>query len=251
MFIDSHCHIHSPEFFPDNREDAYRRSIAASVKMIVVGTSVEDSQAALDFASDHDQVWASIGVHPHEAKEGWDSIGKLSTVNRDKLVAIGEIGLDYHYNNSPREIQTEALQAQIEIALRNNLPIIFHVRDAFDDFWPILDNFNGIRGVMHSFTDTRTNLEKGLSRGLYASINGISTFTKDADQQAMYGHIPLERLLIETDAPFLTPSPLRGKVNEPAFVIEVAKHQAGARGLSLNAFADATTANATALFSLN
>ena len=168
-----------------------------------------------------------------------------------KLVAIGEIGLDYFYTHSPRDIQIQALQEQIELALKYNLPIIFHVRDAFDDFWPIFDNFHGIRGALHSFTDTPTNLEQGLKRGLCIGVNGISTFTKDPNQQKMFASIPLARLLLETDAPFLTPIPLRGKINEPAFVRHVAEFQATIRGISVEEIAAATTANAHALFALS
>lgn len=218
--------------------------------MVAVGTSEMDSRKALDFAAAHDGVWAAVGVHPHEAKDGWMAIPQLASTQSPKLVAIGEIGLDYHYTHSPREMQIEALQAQIEVALRHNLPIIFHVRDAFDDFWPVFDAFHGIRGVLHSFTDTEKNLEEGLKRGLFIGVNGISTFTKDKAQQAMFRNIPLERLLLETDAPYLTPVPFRGRVNEPAFVREVAKHQASIRDVPFGDIAAISTANAEALFAL-
>jgi TatD DNase family protein len=279
MLIDSHCHIHDEQFFPDNREEVYKRAVAAGVRMIAVGTSEADSRAAVEFAAAHEGVWAAVGVHPHEAKEGWGSISNLAgpasrsapkiftdysktflgaappTVTRGfndaaKVVAIGEIGLDYHYSHSPREAQVEALQAQIEVALRHNLPIIFHVRDAFDDFWPIFDNFHGIRGVLHSFTDTEKNLEEGLKRDLFIGVNGISTFTKDQTQQAMFQAVPLDRLLLETDAPFLTPVPFRGRVNEPAYVREVARHQATIRDIPFDDIVAITATNAEALFAL-
>jgi TatD DNase family protein len=131
------------------------------------------------------------------------------------------------------------------------LPIIFHVRDAFDDFWPIFDNYNSqIRGVLHSFTDSHEHMMAAVERGLYIGVNGISTFTKDEMQQKMFASIPVNRLLLETDAPFLTPTPLRGKVNEPAFVRYVAEHHAKIRGLSTDELAASTTANAHALFAL-
>ena len=144
----------------------------------------------------------------------------------------------------------EALKAQIQIALKHNLPIIFHVREAFDDFWPIFDTYPGIRGELHSFTDSSANLKKALDRGLYIGVNGISTFTKDETQKNTFDSIPLDRLLLETDAPFLTPAPLRGKVNQPAYVKLVAEYHANRRGLTLKVIADATTANARALFKL-
>jgi TatD DNase family protein len=138
----------------------------------------------------------------------------------------------------------------MQMALDHNKPIIFHVREAFDDFWPIFDNFSGIKGELHSFTDTKEQLERALARGLYIGVNGISTFTKDEAQKEMFATIPIERLLLETDAPFLTPVPFRGKVNEPAFVRSVAEHHAKIRGLSLDEITTVTTANATALFAL-
>lgn len=170
--------------------------------------------------------------------------------NNHKIVAIGEIGLDYFYMHSPREVQIMALEAQIDLARKHNLPIIFHVREAFYDFWPIIDNFHGIRGELHSFTDTTAHLEEGLKRGFFIGINGISTFTKDTAQKAMFAQIPLDRMLLETDAPFLTPVPFRGKVNEPAFVWNIAEQIALDRGISIEEVAAATTANARALFAL-
>jgi TatD DNase family protein len=144
----------------------------------------------------------------------------------------------------------EALEAQIKIALKHNLPIIFHVREAFADFWPIFDKYPGIRGELHSFTDSSANLKIALDRGLYIGVNGISTFTKDETQKDIFDSIPLDRLLLETDAPFLTPAPLRGKVNQPAYVKLVAQYHANRRELSLEEIALATTANARKLFNI-
>lgn len=254
MLIDSHCHIHDTKFYPESREEVYKRAIEDGVQMIVVGTSEADSLAAVDFAVAHDEVWAVAGVHPHEVKDGWQEVeqlvGRHAGEQKKKLIAVGEIGLDYHYSHSPRDVQVKALESQIDLALRHDLPIVFHVRDAYDDFWPVLDNFRGVRGVLHSFTDTQVHLEEGLKRNLFVSVNGISTFTKDPAQQKLFRNIPLDRLLLETDAPFLTPSPFRGRVNEPVFVREVAKHQAEVRGLSPATVISASTANAKALFAL-
>jgi TatD DNase family protein len=245
VLIDTHCHIHE-SIFKLNADEALARAHEAGVeKVICVGTGIDSSERAIAFADTHDDVYASVGVHPHDTKDGWDLTGLTIT---DKVVAVGEIGLDYFYDNSPRDVQITALKAQIEFALARNLPIIFHVRDAFADFWPIFDSYPGIRGELHSFTDTQENLDKALKRGLSIGINGISTFTKDLSQQAVFAAIPLDRLLLETDAPFLTPAPFRGKVNEPAFVKNVAEHAAMAREISLQELEDATTANAHALF---
>ncbi len=257
MLIDTHCHIHEPYDLP--LDEVLSRSHEAGVEtMICVGTDEKSSQQAIEFSRQHTEVFAAIGVHPHEVKDGYALIEVLAEHAEDdvlagekhKIVAVGEIGLDYFYTHSPRETQIEALKVQIEVALRHDLPIIFHVRDAFDDFWPIFDAYPGIRGVLHSFTDSRENMEKAISKGLYIGVNGISTFTKDEAQQAMFDAIPLNRIMFETDAPFLTPAPYRGKINEPAYVKVVAEYHAKRRGISLKEIANASTHNARTLFSI-
>jgi TatD DNase family protein len=300
VFVDTHAHIHEPSYSLGGDEVLQRGQAAGVEKVICVGTNELSSRQAVEFAAERDGVFASIGVHPHDTKEGWGEIAKIaqemvssspfrplpqengfaprpnrapasvqsraadvflsgedraalqiqSQQKRKKLVAIGEIGLDYFYTHSPREMQIKALEEQLDIAVSHNLPVIFHVRDAFDDFWPIFDNFHDLRGVLHSFTDTEKNLEEGLKRGLFIGVNGISTFTKDQLQQQMFAQIPLERMLLETDAPFLTPVPFRGTINEPAYIRRIAEYHAEGRGLSLGEVATATTANTTALFAI-
>ncbi|USN96867.1 MAG: TatD family hydrolase [Candidatus Nomurabacteria bacterium] len=247
MLIDTHCHIHEADY-PLSVDDVLKRAAAQGVeKMICVGTSEQSSEDAIKFAAEHDSVYAAVGVHPHDSKDGCT---KISEFAKQGVVAVGEIGLDYFYNHSSRDVQIAALESQIQTALDNNLPIIFHVREAFDDFWPVFDNFHGIRGELHSFTDIQTNLDKAFERGLFVGVNGISTFTKDPAQQKLYATVPLDKMLLETDAPFLTPTPYRGTINEPAYVSEVAKHHSAIRGISVEDVAAATTANATALFKL-
>ncbi len=248
QLIDTHCHIHESSY-PLDVEEVIKHAHEMGVKqMICVGTSEKSSHQAVRFASEHANVYASIGVHPHDTKDGWNI---EEYAEKPEVVAVGEIGLDYFYTHSPREVQLEGLQAQIELALKHKLPIIFHVREAFDDFWPIFDNFHGIRGELHSFTDSKVQLEEGLKRGLYVGVNGISTFTKKEAQNEMFASIPLERLLLETDAPFLTPVPLRGKVNEPAYVMRIAEHHARIHGVSVEEIAAITTQNAKTLFTLS
>jgi len=249
MLIDTHCHIHESDF-PLPIEDVLAHAADAEVqKLICIGTNEQSTREAISFAETHDNTWASIGVHPHDTKDGYDEIAALAGTS-DKIVAVGEVGLDYFYTHSPKEMQIEALKHHIEIALKHDLPIIFHVREAFDDFWPVFDSYSGIRGELHSFTDSKENLEKALERGLYIGVNGISTFTKDEAQKETFDSIPLDRLLFETDAPFLTPAPFRGKVNEPAFVRNIAEYHANRRGISVEEIASATTANAEKLFAI-
>jgi TatD DNase family protein len=247
-FTDTHCHIHE-ETYAD-AEAVYLRAIEAGItRMICIGTDVTSSQRAIEFAKNHDDVWASVGIHPHEAAgNGSEELKELIDA---RVVAVGECGLDYFYEHSPREKQIETLHAQINLAIENNLPMIFHVRDAFDDFWPIFDQYQGLRGVLHSFTDSQQNLDKALERGLFIGVNGISTFTKVEEQKKMYASIPTGNLLLETDSPFLTPVPLRGIVNEPAFITHIAQHIVNLQSITLEELSRATERNATTLFSLN
>ena len=245
--------------YPFDVNEVIDRAYQAGVmQMICIGTCDDSVRRAIDLASIHDSLFATIGLHPHYAKNGLDSIirSKKDFVNNKKIVAIGEIGLDYYYDYSPRDTQIKIFQEQIEMALKLDLPIIFHVRDAYDDFWSIIDNFRfaskRLRGVLHCFTDASSNIQKGIKRGLYVGVNGISTFTKDESQKVMFATIPIDKLLLETDAPFLTPYPLCGKikVNEPAFIKEIAEYNSAIRQISFEELANTTTANARALFNL-
>jgi TatD DNase family protein len=249
MLVDTHCHIHDANYPLDIGDVLARAHHAGVNQMVCVGTSEQSSRDALNLARNHEHVYAAIGVHPHDTKEGYGAIGDLLREGA-KPVAIGEIGLDYFYTHSPRDLQLTALETQLDLARRYDLPVIFHVREAFDDFWPVFDNFPGLRGVLHSFTDTQKNIDRAFERGLFIGVNGISTFTKDETQRAMFAGLPLERMLLETDAPFLTPVPYRGTVNEPAFVRNVAEYHAAIRSIDLETVAQATSANAHALFAL-
>ena len=250
MLIDTHCHIHEANYQLDADEVISRAHAAGVMQMICVGTSVSDSRVAVDFALKHDDVFVAVGVHPHEAKDGLDGLIDIIESGKSKLVAVGEIGLDYHYNHSPHDVQIQVLRSQIELALEHDLPIIFHVREAFDDFWPIFDSYKGIRGVLHSFTDNQKNADEALKRGLYIGVNGYSTFARDESQKAMFAGLPLDKILLETDAPYLTPLPFRGKINESAFVRNIAEFQGLIRRISIDEVADTTTANARNLFKL-
>jgi TatD DNase family protein len=271
MFVDTHRHIQSAGLVegerttrelwakaPDLQPDTIVQNAAeAGVDTLVcVGCDLDDSRLAVDFVKTREKCVASIGIHPHEAqhhlsdetKQAFRQLSQDGPIS--KIVAIGECGLDYYYEHSPREAQEEVLRFQIELALERDLPLIFHVREAFDDFWPIFDSYKGIRGVLHSFTDNIENLQAGLERGLYVGVNGIVTFSKDEQMRVMYRTIPLDRLLLETDSPFLTPTPYRGTINEPKHTRLVAEFLGGLRDENLAKIAEATTKNAEALFRL-
>lgn len=267
--VDTHCHIQSagmPKGERITRElwakapglsgDGIVKAAAEAgvTRLLCVGCDLEDSRLAAGFVQDRENCWASIGIHPHEAQhyaphsEADSLVEFASLASKPKVVAIGETGLDYYYEHSPKKDQIQILEFQIELALSAGLPMIFHVRDAFDDFWPVFDAYEGVRGVVHSFTDSKENLKKALERGLYIGVNGIATFSKDPAQREAYKSIPLERLLLETDSPFLTPTPYRGSINEPKRLSAVADFLAELRGEDRQSLARATTSNARSLF---
>lgn len=256
-FIDTHCHLQFEKF--RDRENQILASAAASgvKRFICVGTTLADSKAAADLAKSRKQkkdVWTTAGVHPHEADKflaDLNSIKKLKKLGSlPRVVAIGETGLDYYRQISTREDQQAALRAHIEVSLTLGLPFIFHIRDAWDDFWQIFDSYKNLRGVIHSFNSHAGHLDEVLSRGLYVGLNGIMTFTKEHNQLEAARSVPLNRLLLETDAPFLTPAPFRGELCEPKHVASIADFLAKLRDENLEELATATTVNAIRLFGL-
>lgn len=279
-FVDTHCHIHEAtleaksELSKDEAitrakwikagsptlKDIISRAIEAGInQLICVGTSARDSELAVGFVRDKSECFASIGIHPHEAEDhldyDFDKFSELAT--QPKVVAVGEIGLDYFYEHSKKSAQKQILIKQLEIAVKYDLPVIFHVRgskdtpnDAFDDLFAILTDFEGVRGVVHSFTATHTTLDKILALGLYIGLNGIMTFTKDQSQLEMAKRVPSDRLMLETDAPYLTPNPHRGKICEPMYLRETAVFLADLRDENIEDLAKFTTDNARKLFKI-
>lgn len=270
---DSHCHIQSVAALTGEEstqkiwakaretspEDIVRRAQDAGVtRLVCVGCNLPDSRLAVDFVQSRENCWASIGIHPHETHLYADNsaarqqFADLATAK--KVVAVGECGLDYFYENSDKASQLALLEFQIGLALQHNLPLIFHVREAFNDFWPVFERFTSaghhIRGVLHSFTDTQANLDRAIGHGLFIGINGIATFTKKPEQQELYRTVPLEHVLLETDAPFLTPTPDRGKICEPYHIRTIAEFLAGQRGEPVEKIATVTTQNAQQLFGI-
>jgi len=250
MLVDTHCHIHEDDYQLDVDEVIKAAHKNGVNQIICAGTTIEKSLQAIEFAKNHKDIYAIAGIHPHYAKDGIGEFEELIKTNHDLIVGIGEIGLDYHYDNSPHKDQIELLRAQIKIALKYNLPIAFHVREAFDDFWPIFDEFSSIRGVIHGFTDTAENLQKALDRGLYISVNGYSTFIKDQAKKDMFKSIPVVKMIFETDAPFLTPEPFRGKINQSAYVKNIAEYHGAIRNIGFDEISAITTSNARDLFNL-
>lgn len=259
MLVDTHAHIHLDEF-KDDVDDVINRAKINDVKIIItVGIDEIDSKKALEFCYLKDSsgidLYASAGIHPHEASRGDDSLLTLKELAigggyDGKLVAIGECGLDYYRNNSSRIDQIKALEFQLQLAVDAELPVIFHVRDAWDDFFSIIKNFNNTRGVVHSFTGTIHEAKQVLKNNLYFGLNGIMTFTKDSEQLEAVKYIPKDKILLETDCPFLSPEPNRGKRNEPANIEYIAKFIAKLRGDKFSEISEYSTTNAKALFTL-
>jgi TatD DNase family protein len=251
--IDSHCHIDLPQFDAD-REAVVERARAVGVQRFLLVGGVDEHQGhrrALEVAAALG-VPASAGVHPHEAKLWTDGVAdELRGLAREgRLVAIGEIGLDFHYDHSPRPVQRDVFRRQVRLAREVGLPVIVHTREADDETATLLEEerANEVGGVIHCFTGGEDLARRALALGFYISFSGIVAFPRSETIQAVARTTPLERVLIETDAPFLAPPPHRGKRNEPAFVVEVARRLAQLRGTSIEAVATATSANFERLF---
>jgi TatD DNase family protein len=254
QFVDTHCHVHFPDYELDADQVIRDAAESGVTRLIAVGCTLHDSKRGIDLAARYQHVWASIGVHPHESSDYVHDHHALQQLHglasAPKVVAVGEIGLDYHYMHSSKEDQQKMFRYQLDIAVEHNLPVIFHVREAFDDFFKILDEHADLTGVVHSFTATKTELDGVIKRGLHIGLNGIMTFTKDTAQLEAAKSVPLNRLVLETDAPFLTPVPYRGKICQPKYVVETARFLSDLRGESLEELAMATTRNAKELFNL-
>ena len=250
--FDTHCHIQFDDYGLDPADVIESARLAGVTRMMSVGCSLHDSQQAIEMASKYDNVWASIGLHPHEASRYVDDESAIQSfrgiANSPKVVAIGETGLDYFYNHSSKEDQKKMLRLQLDIASQHDLALIFHIREAFDDFWEIFDTYKGIRGVVHSFTAGPKELAQVLERGLYVGLNGIITFTKNIEQLEAIKSMPLQSILLETDAPFLTPVPLRGTICSPEHARLTADFLAKLRDESIELVASVTTQNALNLF---
>ena len=243
--IDSHCHLHDLDFYTP---EAQAKALAACAekqveKLICIGTDHEDSFKAAEFAAQNPtKLFWSYGIHPNE----FDKPRKdVQFEHNNRPVAIGEVGLDYHYGENDKLNQARLLEEMLDLAIRENLPLIFHVREAFDDFFAILDNFSTvkIRGVVHSFSDNKKNLKKSLERDFYIGVNGLATYST-------LPMPPIKRILLETDAPFLAPVPLRGQTNQPVNVHYVAKWLSEKLGLDFDEVARITTENSGTLFNL-
>jgi TatD DNase family protein len=248
--IDSHCHLNYPGLVEDEAGVLDRARARGVTGFLNISTRQSEWDRVVAAAERHPDVWAAVGVHPHEADQhpdlGADAL--VAAVEHPKVVAIGECGLDYHYDKSDRGAQRERFRAHIAAARETGLPIVVHTRDAEEDTAAILRDESGVTGVLHCFTGTRWLAEQGLELGYMVSLSGIVTFKNARELQEVARMLPADRLLVETDAPFLAPVPNRGKTCEPAFVADTAAFVAALRGEDPKELAERTTANFFRLF---
>ena len=249
MLVDSHCHLGDAGFAGDLAEAVERAAAVGVGHLVVIGESREAAARALELAGRDWRLSATAGVHPHIAST-WDratAVWMAEQLRHPAVVAAGELGLDYHYDNSPRERQREAFEAQLELAARSGKPAVIHARDADHDVAAILRNHPEVVAVLHSWSSGEPLLRAGLELGHYFSFSGMVTF-RSWQGDAALRRIPTERLLVETDAPYLAPVPHRGKRNEPAFVVEVAKRLGQVLGVTVAEVERVTTENAIRVF---
>ncbi|HEX4768979.1 MAG TPA: TatD family hydrolase [Lichenihabitans sp.] len=253
MLTDSHCHLDFPEFAAELPAVLERARAAGVGRFITISTRVREAARYRAIAEAHEDVFFTVGTHPHQAAEEPDvSVETLIGLARHpKCVGIGEAGLDYHYDYAPREVAARVFRTHIAAARASGLPLVVHARDADADVAAILEDEMGqgpFRAVLHCFTSSRALAETGLRLGLFVSFSGVVTFKNSAGLRDIARDVPLDRMLVETDAPFLAPIPYRGKRNEPAYVAATARVLAELKGLDDKAFAAATSANVERLF---
>lgn len=251
LLIDTHAHLDCPEFDHD-RAEVISRASAQGIGVLTVGVDLKSSQAAVKLARENKLVWAGVGVHPHEASTFTSSVEQklIELTAEEKVVAIGEIGLDYYRDLSPRQTQRTAFTKQIILANKLHLPVIIHNRESTMDMLGLLSKYRPNSGVLHSFLGDIELAQQFLEIGLFLGIGGPLTFKKNDTLRSAVSHIPIERIVIETDAPYLTPAPYRGKRNEPSYVCHVAEQIASLKGMSLQEVANITKRTACGLFNI-
>ncbi|HXZ00147.1 MAG TPA: TatD family hydrolase [Stellaceae bacterium] len=248
ILVDSHCHLDYAA--PDERPEILARARRAGVEtLLTIGTKISDFADVLAIAAADPNIWCSAGIHPHEAAVEEDQIARLAALTQHmKVVGIGETGLDFHYEHSPRERQEAMFRAHCAASRETNCPLIIHSRAADAETAAILREEKPPAGVIHCFSTGRALAEAALDLGLYISLSGIVTFKNAGELRAIVPDLPLDRLLIETDAPYLAPVPMRGKRNEPAFLVHTAAAVAALKGIALEELARTTAENFFRLF---
>jgi TatD DNase family protein len=253
LLVDSHCHLDFPDFAEELDAVVARAGQAGIGLMLTIGTKLDKFPAVQAIAEAYSQIYCTVGVHPHEAEKDWGYAAEtlIRLADHPKVVGIGETGLDYYYDHSPRDLQIRSFRAHIDAARQSELPIIIHTRDADDDTIRVLEEEmakGAFKGVIHCFTGTQRLADACLAMGFHISLSGILTFKTAAALRDVVKSIPMNRLLVETDSPYLAPIPHRGKRNEPAFTAHTAKLVADLKGVTESEMASRTTDNFFSLF---
>jgi TatD DNase family protein len=254
MLIDTHCHLDFPDFAEQELEFVTRARAAGVVRMVTIATHVTKFDRVRAVAERHEDVFCTVGTHPNHALDEPEASAAeiVALTAHPKCVGVGEAGLDYHYNQAPKDVAHRVFRAHIQAARESGLPLVIHTRDADADCAEILKDEMGkgaFKALLHCFTASRELAETAVDLGLYISFSGVVTFKTAQNLRDIARDLPLDRILVETDAPFLAPVPHRGKTNEPSYVAETARLIAGLRGMAEAEFAQATTRNALRLFS--
>jgi TatD DNase family protein len=249
-WTDTHCHLNHPDLYPDWRAVLFRAQQSGVHRLILIGYDLESSRRAVELATQSDALYAAVGIHPHESVQcDADALAVLREfAQQPRVVAIGEIGLDFYRDLVPREVQSAAFHAQMQLAQSLGLPVVLHCRDAYDELLDSLAAYPMVRGVLHCFSGTAAHAQRGLELGYFLGIGGVVTFKNAAALRAIVQAAPRNRLLLETDAPYLAPHPYRGKRNEPAYLPLIAQQVATLWEVSLETLSELIEANATTLF---
>lgn len=250
--IDTHAHLNSTKYYPDYLEELAIAKENGVEKIILIGCDLASMDNAINYSKEHAEFCYAIGIHPIDVEEySLEIVAKIKSLKDDpNLVAIGEIGLDYHWYPEKAEEQKKVFAALIELAQELEVPIIIHSREAYDDCYDILKRYAPLKGVLHSYADDVAGVQRFLDLGLHIGISGPITFKNGHNQKEVAAYVPLEKLLLETDAPFLTPTPYRGKRNKPHYISYVAQEIAVQKNITKQEVIDQTTENAKKLFGL-
>lgn len=261
FMIDTHCHINFNAYDKDREAIINKAAEKGVTRIIIPAVDIQSSEEAIALAGQYEGIFATAGVHPNSTADFNDDILKKieELSHQPKIVSIGEIGLDYHWDKSPKDKQKAAFEAQLELAAKRELPVIIHNREASEDVLPILeawvttlpDSLKERAGVLHSFSAPQEYAERALAAGFYLGFTGPITFKKAHDLRAVAKTVPLDRILVETDGPYLTPEPYRGKRNQPAFIPFIVDRLADLKGITQAEMAQASTENALRLFGLS
>ncbi|MCS6918353.1 MAG: TatD family hydrolase [Fimbriimonadales bacterium] len=249
-WTDTHCHLNHPDLYAEWQAALFRAQQSGVQRLVLIGYDLESSRRAVQLAEQSDALYATVGVHPHDAVQCDAAVLQAlrELAAHPRVVAVGEIGLDFYRNLSPREAQYEAFHAQMQLAQALNLPVVIHCREAYEEVLSVLAQYPAVRGVLHCFSGAAEQAQRGLELGYYLGIGGVVTFKSAETLREIVRSMPRDRLLLETDAPYLAPHPYRGKRNEPAYLPLIAQQVAALWDAPLETVSEITEANAQQLF---